>query len=132
LCAAAEPLPAPGIHSYFRALALRALGDNEAAVEVFRSLADFADEQMNSEPKLDYFATSLPNMLLFHDDLPKRKRVESLLLSALASHGLGDLENALELLNKVVAEDPNHLFAAEMFRSFVREAKMWFEVHPAS
>ena len=42
--------------------------------------------------KIDYFATSLPNMLLFEDDLQQRNRVESLLLSGLAAYGLGNQE----------------------------------------
>jgi len=56
----------------------------------------------------------LPNLLLFDDDLGKRNRVESLLLSAMASHGLGDVETAIRQLEEVVSMDRNHLFAAEM------------------
>lgn len=112
--AAAVPLPSPGIHSYFQAIALQALDDGEAAARVLFDMERFAAERMKAEPKLDYFATSLPNMLLFEDDLGKRSRVESLLLIALANHGLGNCEKAIELLHQVLAEDPNHLFAAEI------------------
>jgi tetratricopeptide (TPR) repeat protein len=112
--AAAAPLTSVGVHSYFRALALKALGNHQAANEVISSLATFAQRQMGTEPKIDYFATSLPNLLLFDDDLGKRNRVESLLLSALANHGRGDEAGAVRQLTQVIAEDPNHLFAAEM------------------
>ncbi len=111
--AAAAPLPAPGTHSYYQAVALEALGNSEAAAAILSDLAKFAEEQMKTEPKLDYFATSLPNMLLFDDDLSKRNRVESLLLLALASDGLGHRERAVELLHELVGLDPNHLLAAE-------------------
>jgi len=111
--AAVAPLPSIGIHTYFQALALKALGKSETAHELLSGLADFARKQMLAEPKIDYFATSLPNMLLFEDDLRKRNRVESLLLSALASDALGDAETADRLLRDVLSEDPNHLFAAE-------------------
>jgi tetratricopeptide (TPR) repeat protein len=121
--AAAAPLLGLGIHSYFQAKALMALGKDDAAKSVLLSLADFAAEQMNVEPKIDYFATSLPNMLLFDDDLGKRNRVESLLLSALASEGLGNVERAVSLLQQVIAEDPNHLFAAETFYWIKQESK---------
>ena len=114
--AAAAPLPTPSVHSYFQGLALRALGQCEAADEVFTRMADFARRQMESEPKIDYFATSLPNMLLFDDDLAKRNRLESLRLGALAKHGMGEREMAEDQLRELLAEDPNHLFAGEMLR----------------
>jgi hypothetical protein len=101
------------MYSYFQALALHALGNYQAARAVLLSLANFAKHQMEKEPKIDYFATSLPNLLLFDDDLGKRNRIESLLLSALASHGLGDEEAAMSQLEQVIDEDRNHLIAAE-------------------
>jgi tetratricopeptide (TPR) repeat protein len=112
--AAAAPLPNPGIQSYFQGLALQALGDRETAAMIFSDLENAAAAKIKVEPKLDYFATSLPNMLLFDDDLGRRNRIESLLLSALTSHGLDNREKAIELLHRVLAEDPNHLFATEM------------------
>jgi tetratricopeptide (TPR) repeat protein len=120
---AAAPLLSAGIQSYFQAQALKALGDHVAASKVLSNLAEFADEQMKAEPKLDYFATSLPNLLLFEDDLARRNQIESRLLNALASLGSGDLEKALELLQNVIAEDPNHLFAAEMLYWFKRQGQ---------
>lgn len=112
--AAAAPLPTLDIHSYFQALALSALGDEQASGEILRTLAKFAATQMKTEPKIDYFATSLPNLLLFEDDLSKRNRVEAMLLSALAAHGLGDVQHAVLQLEQVVAMDPNHLLASEI------------------
>ena len=41
------------------------------------AIAEFASQLMKAEPKIDYFATSLPNLLLFDDDLDKRNRIES-------------------------------------------------------
>ncbi|HEV2326675.1 MAG TPA: DUF5107 domain-containing protein [Terracidiphilus sp.] len=130
--AAAAPLAEAGMHSYFQALAWRALGEEKQAAEVLSDLARAADVKMKQEPKVDYFATSLPNMLLFHDDLKKRNRIDSLLLSALASDGLGDGPKAAKLLRQVLAEDPNHLFAAEMLGHLEQEAKQVREAAPAS
>jgi hypothetical protein len=112
--AGAAPLGAVGIHSYFQAKALLALGDEEAAHRVLSSLAEFAATRMRAEPKIDYFATSLPNLLLFDDDLEKRNRIQSLLLSALANDGLGHREEAARQLAEVMVEDRDHLFAAGM------------------
>lgn len=130
--AAAAPLPETCRHSYFQALALRALGEEKQAAAVLAEMTKLAAETMKREPKLDYFATSLPNMLLFHDSLSKRNRIESLLLEALAQHGLGDHSKAIVLLRRVLAEDPNHLFAAEMLRQFEPTGKRVSEAAPAS
>jgi tetratricopeptide (TPR) repeat protein len=133
--AGAAPLPVMGTHSYFQALSMLALGHSEAGRAVLSSLQEFAAAQMQKEPKIDYFATSLPNMLLFDDDLRKRNTIDSLLLSALASHGLGDPQGAIRQLERVVALDPNHLFAAETLDWLNKEftvATKAIEVSPAS
>lgn len=133
--AAAAPLTSPGIHSYFQALALKALGREQEADAIFSNLAQFAEQLRQQEARLDYFATSLPNLLLFEDDLERRNRVESLVLSALASHGRGDCAKAIQLLRQALSEDPNHLFAAEMLEDLKdkpAEAPEAPEAQPAS
>ncbi len=133
--AGAAELPGMGIHSYFQALSMRAMGNGEAGRKVLTSLAEFAAIQTQTEPKIDYFATSLPNLLLFDDDLRKRNMIDSLLLSALASHGLGDSNGAIRQLEQVVALDPNHLFAAETLDGLKMEVSLatrGLEVSPAS
>jgi tetratricopeptide (TPR) repeat protein len=116
--AAAAPLPTPGIQSYFQAMALKKLGNQEDAQAMFSRLAEYAEALRKIEPTIDYFATSLPNMLLFDEDLGKRNRIESLLLSALANHGLGQDAKAVSQLEQIIAEDPNHLFAADTLAWF--------------
>ncbi len=122
--AAAAPLETPGVHSYFRAMALSAMGEGEAGREVLSELARFAGEKMNEVPKIDYFATSLPNLLLFDDDLNKRNQVESSLLSALANQGLGESERAGNLLREIISDDPNHVFAVDALRWIGLEGKL--------
>jgi tetratricopeptide (TPR) repeat protein len=111
LQAAAAPLPAICAHSYFQALGAIALGEAERGEGILRDLAEFAEQQRSTTAKIDYFATSLPNMLLFEDDLQQRNRVESLILSALAAFGLKQIAQAEDYLREVIALDPNHLFS---------------------
>ncbi len=132
--AASAPLPEPGVHSYFQALALRALGNDEAARGVLLDLARVATIKSKQVPKIDYFATSLPNLLLFEDDLEKRNRIDATFLSALASHGLGEVKKAATLLRQVLADEPNHLLAADLLRWIREDSKLSLEpeVRPAS
>jgi hypothetical protein len=83
-------------------------------------MGDLADRQMDTEVKIDYFATSLPNLLLFEDDLQKRNRVDCLFLLALSELGLGKPERAMELLNQVLSLDCNHIAAQQELESLSR------------
>ncbi|HVZ84326.1 MAG TPA: DUF5107 domain-containing protein [Terracidiphilus sp.] len=130
--AAAAPLAETGPHSYFQALALRALGKEEACREALEVLAQFAAEKACQIPKIDYFATSLPNLLLFDEDLEKRNRIDSMVLAALADHGLGASEKASALLQQVAAEDPNHLLALDALRWVSRDMAAEAEAQSAS
>jgi len=109
--AAAAPLLAVGLHSYFQALGAMALGEVERGQKILHDLRNSAERQRDTTVKSDYFATSLPNMLLFEDDLQQRNRAESLFLRALAALGLNQFAQAQECLREVIALDPNHLFA---------------------
>jgi tetratricopeptide (TPR) repeat protein len=111
---AAASLPSIGYHSFFQAMALFRLGDAQQARAILSELAGFARTQSTTEPKIDYFATSLPNFLLFEDDLYKRNRIECTFLTALAHLGFGETESAARELHRVLSEDPNHPAALEI------------------
>jgi tetratricopeptide (TPR) repeat protein len=132
--AAGESLSEPGIHSYFQGMALRQLGDEKASQETLSGLAEFAEEKRNTVAKIDYFATSLPNFLLFEDDLQERNQIGSLLLSALAHHGLGDRDSAVAELHQITTKDPNHQIAAfflHWIESYEKLTTIGSEVRPA-
>jgi tetratricopeptide (TPR) repeat protein len=97
--------------AFYKAMALRMLGHERQAVSILNELLEFASRQLSSAPKIDYFATSLPNFLLFDDDLVKRNRINCLYLAGLAKHGLGRMEEAADDLREVVTLDVNHLWA---------------------
>ena len=102
------------VMTYYNALALKRLGQETEAETLLRSLLAYAEGLMKQEAKVDYFATSLPAMLLFEDDLHKRNTVTSLFLQAQAHLGLGAADQAQSLLNEVLLLDRNHRLAAEL------------------
>ena len=89
--------------SYYRGLALRALGREGEAVDLFKSLKSYAECKLTEAAEIDYFATSLPNLLVFEEDLQARRNSENHLLIALACHGLGDADGARAALAKTLA-----------------------------
>ncbi|HVH71113.1 MAG TPA: tetratricopeptide repeat protein, partial [Candidatus Dormibacteraeota bacterium] len=106
--------------AYYRVLSLQALHRNDEASRILQEMRAFATEQMQAKVKIDYFATSLPNLLLFEDDLEKRNRVECLFLLGLAQLGERNIDRASALLKQVVSLDGNHLAAQEELRTLTR------------
>jgi tetratricopeptide (TPR) repeat protein len=100
--------------SYYTALALKQLGRGTEAEELLRSLLAYAKALAGQVARIDYFATSLPTMLLFEDDLQKRNTVTATFLRAQAWLGLGDSAKARDLLHEVMVLDRNHSRAADM------------------
>ena len=97
--------------SYFRAMSLEALGRGTEATTLLKNMRAHAEQQMGKESKIDYFATSLPNLLLFEDDLQSRNQSEHALVLALAELGLRNITRAKELLHQVLSLDCNHIAA---------------------
>lgn len=94
--------------TYYSALACEKLGQKAKAKHLFRNLLAYGLKLRKAEAKIDYFATSLPTMLLFDDDLKFRQETRALFLQAQAWLGLGQAAKANVLLKKVLRRDPNH------------------------
>lgn len=89
--------------SWYRGLSLHALGRDDEACALFQDLLSFATARIGQPAKIDYFATSLPNLLVFEEDLQQRRDAEHRLLAAFAYHGLGRFDEASRLLGEVLA-----------------------------
>lgn len=101
----------------YSALSMRQLGQRSDAEKLLLELLTYAQSLEKSEAKIDYFATSLPTMLLFEDDLQFRQATTALFMQAQAHHGLGDAKKARAILTAVRKRDPNHALAADLFAS---------------
>ncbi len=117
--AAADDSPINWV-SYYRAMSLDQLGREEEAASLMRQMSDYAQKQMEAEVKIDYFATSLPNLLLFEDDLQKRNEADCLFVLALSELGLRKPERATELLRQVLSLECNHIAAQQEIESLTR------------
>ena len=102
--------------TYDSALAWRQLGRNAKADKLLKNLLAYARELETAPAVIDYFATSLPTMLLFDDDLQHRQKTTALFLQAQAHLGLAEKSKARRLLKKVLLRDPNHALAADLLK----------------
>jgi tetratricopeptide (TPR) repeat protein len=100
--------------TYYSALALKQVGRPAEAKRLARDLLRYAKKLARTEARIDYFATSLPAMLLFHDDLSKRNAITALFLEAQAALALGMKRRGQRLLHRVLQLDPSHANAADL------------------
>lgn len=87
------------------------LGHSEEAHAIFTRLVEYGKAHLDDEVKVDYFAVSLPDFMVFDADLNQRNRQHCHYIMGLGYLGLGDLPAAKEHLEIVLALDANHLGA---------------------
>lgn len=105
---ASVPIPILSEATYWRGRALERLGDGDGARALFRSLRAAARRQAKAHARLDYFATSLPEFLLFNADLDRQNRVASRYLEGLAELGLGRRAPARRAFEEVIRLERTH------------------------
>ena len=102
---------------FFHGLAREKLGEHELARSIFRRLIEYGEAHLHDDVTLDYFAVSLPNFLVFEDDLSQRNHIHCLYLIGLGQLGLGEIAGAERNFDQVLALNPNHL-GATLYRQF--------------
>ena len=102
--------------TYYRGLSLLALKRDHEAQQLFSALREHAEGLKKLPAKIDYFATSLPNMLVFEDDLSRVNQIDGLFLEGLSLAGLGRFKDAQNCFFQVLKLDPSHLDAKQQLR----------------
>jgi tetratricopeptide (TPR) repeat protein len=106
---------------FYQGLALSKLGRQEEAEHRFKNLITYGKEHLKDEVKLDYFAISLPDLLIWEEDLKVRNRIHCHYLIGLGMLGLGNIQDAISAFNKVLEKDLYHLSATIHYKM----AKKW-------
>jgi len=102
--------------TYWSALSLAKLGRAAASRKLLRDLLAYAKGLGKSQAKIDYFATSLPTMLLFEEDVQARQETTAMVLQAQALAGLGKTAAARRLAAAALRRDPDHPVAGDLLR----------------
>jgi hypothetical protein len=103
-------------NTYFSVLAARRLGDHGVADTLVAGLRDYVEELAATPARIDYFATSLPTLLLFHDDPQRGRDLEVDVLRAQLALLAGDVAAATDRLDAVLTADPSHALALDLRR----------------
>lgn len=96
---------------FYQGLARRRLGREDDARAIFARLVEYGRRHLDDEIVMDYFAVSLPDFLVFEEDLNRRNRIHCRYMLALGHLGLAEMDEARRHFDAVLAEDVNHLGA---------------------
>jgi tetratricopeptide (TPR) repeat protein len=97
---------------FYQGLALRKLGREDEAQSVFTKLVLYGQQHLDDTVKMDYFAVSLPDFLVFDEDLNRGNRIHCHSMQALGALGLGDTAYALAQFNTVLSLNADHIGAS--------------------
>jgi tetratricopeptide (TPR) repeat protein len=102
--------------TYYAVLAIRRLGDEAGADALVDRLAEHATMLRSRPATVDYFATSLPTLLLFQDDPQAALSTTATLLDAQVAALRGDVVLAGAHLQQVLGSEPSRLRALDLRR----------------
>lgn len=97
---------------FYQGLGWKKLGEHAKADRIFNALIAFGQAHMNDVIKIDYFAVSLPDLLVFDQDLNLRNKIHCHYLIGLGNLGLGQAQAAVDNFDFVLQHDLNHAGAA--------------------
>ncbi len=94
----------------YQGLAWIKLEERDKATEIFERLIAFGKKHLHDAISIDYFAVSLPDLLVFDADLNIRNKIHCLYLMALGNMGLGNghIKESEQLFDQVLSLDANH------------------------
>ena len=93
---------------FYQGLALLKLGRTDEANGRFYRLVNYGKQHIFEKQTMDYFAVSLPDLLIWEDSLDRKNRIHCLFMLALGYIGLGDKERGERYLSEVEQLDINH------------------------
>jgi len=96
----------------YQALAWLKLGEPGKARQIFERFIAFGEQHREDVIRIDYFAVSLPDMLVFDIDINARNKVHCNYLIGLGHLGSGNTGMARNCLEEVLQADVNHQGAA--------------------
>lgn len=93
---------------FYQGMAWLKLGNEKEAKRRFNKLIDYGEKHLFDDVKIDYFAVSLPDFLVFEDDLNKRNEIHCRYMMGLGHLGMGRIGEAKARLNEALRLDGSH------------------------
>jgi len=102
----------------YQGLAYLKLGKTTEAKSRFYRLIDYGEHHLFDEVKIEYFAVSLPDFLIFDEDYTLKNKAHCYYLMALGNIGLGESEKAAGFLAQALEIEPSHMMCRVYGKNF--------------
>lgn len=93
---------------FYQGLAFVKLGELDQGRGQFKKLIDYGEKHIYDQVAIDYFAVSLPDFLIFDENLNKKNMIHCHYLMGLGYLGIGNVKMAEMELKKVLQMDVSH------------------------
>jgi Tfp pilus assembly protein PilF len=93
---------------FYQGLSYLKLGDDQSANECFSNLIAYGQKHQNDKIKMDFFAVSLPDLMIFDDDLSTLNYIHCQYLIALGNLGKKEYTESSKSFEKIFLHDVNH------------------------
>lgn len=94
---------------YYQGLALLKLNKPEEAYVRFDKLINFGKAHLDDSVRVDYFAVSLPDLMVWEEDLNQKNKVHCYYMMALGYKGKEDITNSKKHIDVLIAFEQHHL-----------------------
>ena len=106
---------------FYQGMALLKLGRIEEANLRFNKLIEYSDKHIDGDIKIDYFAVSLPDLLVFNEDLNLKNKLHCMFMKALGLYGMNMLKESKALFTKMLSINPNLFQVATHYSLLFKE-----------
>ncbi|MBK0383585.1 DUF5107 domain-containing protein [Pedobacter sp. SD-b] len=93
---------------FYQGLAWIKLNAPEKGKDVFNNLISFGKKHIDDHIKIDYFAVSLPDLMVFDQDLNLKNQLHCLYMTGLGELGLNNYSIAHDYFKQVLVKNINH------------------------
>lgn len=93
----------------YQGLARYKLGQQKTGNRMMYKLIDFGEQHVRDEVKIDYFAVSLPDLMIYEENFTLKNQAHCNYVMGLGNLGLGKKEEAAAFFKETLNIDPFHL-----------------------
>ena len=93
---------------FWQGMALKALGDDNEATRLFQSFLNWVESQRDNVPEVDFFAVSLPDLVVLDTPAAAKHQQHCLFITALGHLGLGNLTASQQAFDALLQLNPAH------------------------
>ncbi|HHG1588511.1 TPA: DUF5107 domain-containing protein [Klebsiella pneumoniae] len=98
----------PADYLFWQGIALRKSGNPAQAEQHFRHFIDWAAQHRDDVPQVDFFAVSLPDLVVLDVSAQQRHQQHCLFIEALGHLGLGNVSASQQAMQRLLQLNPAH------------------------